>query len=124
MQAAHMTSSQYDGFHGILAHLHAPKPSTHGDVALNIRSLKAKIDKILAPPVPPVPPAVNLEEEMVLVRLDGTKPVYKTDGFTRQHVGPKQYAGLKKAGFKDVIVADNDELNGYGPEVPNPVPAV
>ena len=47
MDAAHMSSSRYDAFEGILAHLHAPLPSTHGDVALRIQTLKAKIDTLL-----------------------------------------------------------------------------
>jgi hypothetical protein len=59
MQAAHMTSSQYDAFAGILAHLHAPKPSSHGDVAINIKALVRKINVILtggpvADPINPV----------------------------------------------------------------------
>jgi hypothetical protein len=52
MDAAHMTSEAYDRFSGILAHLHAPLPSTHGDVALKIQTLKAKVDARLAPPPP------------------------------------------------------------------------
>lgn len=59
MLAAHMTSAAYDGFKGILAHLHAPKPSTHGDVALNIKALKAKIDARLAPPAEEKPPVTT-----------------------------------------------------------------
>lgn len=53
MNAAHMTSAQYDAHRGMLAHLHAPVPSTHGDVAIKIQALKAKVDKGLAPVVTP-----------------------------------------------------------------------
>ena len=56
MGAAHMSSDAYDRFSGILAHLHAPVPSTHGDVALNIRSLKSRVDSKLAPAPAPPPP--------------------------------------------------------------------
>jgi peptidoglycan hydrolase-like protein with peptidoglycan-binding domain len=55
MGAAHMSSDAYDRFAGILAHLHAPKPSTHGDVALNIRALKSKLDARLTGNVTPPP---------------------------------------------------------------------
>lgn len=59
MDAAHMTSGEYDRFAGILAHMHAPKPSSHGDAALNIKALVRKIDTILrggpvADPINPV----------------------------------------------------------------------
>lgn len=43
MNAARMTSSEYDRYRGLLAHLHA-SGNGHSDVALNARALKAKID--------------------------------------------------------------------------------
>lgn len=58
MNAARMSSAQYDAHRGILAHLHA-SGNTHGDVALNIRALKAKVDSRLgAAPTPPTPRTV------------------------------------------------------------------
>lgn len=52
MNAARMSSSEYDAHRGMLAHLHA-SGNTHGDVALNIRALKAKVDALLTTPAPP-----------------------------------------------------------------------
>jgi hypothetical protein len=42
MDAAHMTSSEYDRHRGWLAHMHAPLPSTHGDAALPIVKIRTK----------------------------------------------------------------------------------
>lgn len=66
MGAAHMSSDAYDRFAGILAHLHAPKPSSHGDVAINIRALKGKVDARLAPAPPPDYGSPLLSEDGIL----------------------------------------------------------
>lgn len=133
LDAAHMTSSQYDGFHGILAHLHAPKPSSHGDVALNIRALKSKIDLILNPPAPePTPPPVTTttkEVDMVLVRVTGTKPIYVSNGIARRWVeNTGDFAALVKAikaeGGKGVVTdVAEAEIDVFGPVVGNQPPA-
>lgn len=91
MDAAHMTSAQYDLFRGILSHLHAPRPSTHGDAALNIRLLVRKVDLILNPPKPPVPKPPQpeptpptptpVEDDMPrLIQVTGQPAQYLTTG--------------------------------------------
>lgn len=46
MNAARMSSREYDDHRGILAHLHA-SGNNHSDVAIKIQSLKGKIDRLL-----------------------------------------------------------------------------
>lgn len=127
MDAAHMSSSQYDRFEGILAHLHAPKPSSHGDVAINIRGLVSRVNLILNPPPPPEPPvAVNLvpsaakEATMyTLVRVTGGDAVFLSDLITRRWIASRAelaavQAQLKARGVTDVTVREVDDLTPYG----------
>lgn len=121
MQAAHMTSAKYDAFEGILAHLHAPKPSTHGDVALDVKTVKRKLDLILNPPPPLPTPSPDMQEDTVyLVQITGQDPVYKSNGFQRVHIGRKQLAALQKSGLKKTMLTDETELDAYGLEAENP----
>ena len=76
---------------------------------------------ILAELHPVAPKPITMESEMYLVQLEGQDPVFKSDGFQRQHIGQKQLVGLLRAGLKVIKVKSVDELNAYGPEVPNPV---
>lgn len=73
-------------------------------------------------PKPTTPTAPITEEDtMKLVQMRGTKPVYKTDGFQRQHIGPLQYEELKDH-YPKILVDTEVELNAYGPEVQNDAP--
>jgi hypothetical protein len=47
MNAARMTSSEYDRHHGLISHLHA-SGNSHSDAAINIRALKPKVDAVKA----------------------------------------------------------------------------
>lgn len=127
MDAAHMSSSRYDAFNGILAHLHAPSPSTHGDVALNIRALKSKLDALLAPePTPaPTPTPTNQEVSMVLVKSADADEVYASDGIHRRHVTSRTHLDALVRGIKDqggtgkvTVVATAAELDAFGPVYP------
>lgn len=70
----------------------------------------------------PTPTPVGSKEINVLflVKIDGTHPVYKGDGFRRQHIGPKQLVGLQRAGLKIIEVLDQTELDAYGELEANP----
>lgn len=72
-------------------------------------------------PTPAPIPTTFKEDGMKLVQLRGTDPVYKTDGFQRQHIGPKQYEILK-VHYPKVIAENEVELNAFGPEVQNDAP--
>jgi hypothetical protein len=126
MNAAHMTSSAYDRHRGWLAHLHAPLPSSHGDVALNVRALKAKVDAILNPPAPT---PTTKEIDMVLVRVRGTDPVYVSTGIERRWIeNGTDLTGLQRAlrneGGKGVITTiEPNEIEGFGPLVGKAPPA-
>lgn len=132
MDAAHMTSSEYDRHAGWLAHLHAPRPSTHGDSALPIVKIRAKKRAILNPaPKPPTPAPVPTTKEvtMVLVQVKDTNPVFVSTGTERRWVSSaKRLASLQKAiraeGGKGVVTEiAADELSGYGELVgPTPTP--
>lgn len=68
----------------------------------------------------PVPTTFK-EDDVKLVQQRGQRPVYKTDGFQRQHIGPKQYEVLKMH-YPKIIVDDEVGLNAFGPEVQNDAP--
>lgn len=72
-------------------------------------------------PTPAPIPTTFQEGDMKLVQLRGTKPVYKTDGFQRQHIGPLQYEVLKLH-YPKVLVDTEVELNAFGPEKQNDAP--
>jgi hypothetical protein len=133
MDDAHMTSSQYDSYKGILAHLHAPKPSSHGDVAINIRLLRSKIDRLLVPPVPapkppppPPPPVVTTEvPTMLFYQLQGSAvpeiaaAVIVSDGFKMRWVQPspgwtRLQGGIKFQTGRDIQPTGVKDLTGLG----------
>ncbi len=129
MDAAHMSSSRYDAFNGILAHLHAPSPSTHGDVALNIRALKSKVDARLNPPAPtpaPTPtPTTKREPSMVLVKYVDAPEVFASDGIHRRHVTSRAHLDALVRALKDqggtgtvTVVKTAGELDAFGPIYP------
>lgn len=96
MDDAHMTSAQYDAYRGILAHLHAPKPSSHGDVAINYRLLRDKIVAINSPKPPPEPEPDPIIEvpDMFFYQLQGSEvpeiaqAIIVCDGFKMRWVQP------------------------------------
>jgi len=80
--------------------------------------------KPLAPPKPITPttsptPTVATKEgpSMFLVKIKGTDPLYKSDGFRRVHVTPEQRDALKAGGVPITEVKDAKALAAYGPEV-------
>ncbi len=100
MNAARMTSSAYDAHRGMLAHLHA-SGNTHGDVAIKIQTLKAKVDRGLL--IASAPPS----RTPVPVPYPGH--VHKDTAADDSHVGLIQKK-LKALGFYKMTVD-----NKFGP---------
>jgi hypothetical protein len=69
----------------------------------------------------PAPTPIQEDEDMKLIRAKAVGPeVFKTDGFRRQHIGKLQLAAFGKAGLKVVELANQVELEAYGPVETNP----
>jgi len=86
MDAAHMSSAQYDAHRGMLAHLHAPKPSSHGDVAIKAQTLKKKVDFGLLPPAPAGP--TPAEEASVVITKTDTEDIFTRHAIMKDPLNP------------------------------------
>ena len=91
------------------------------DVTARLKAGPPGKPKPITPPTPTAPVVSKEITVLALVRATSVGPkVWKTDGFRRQHIGKLQLAGLLKSGLKITELANQTEVDAYGPEEPNP----
>lgn len=80
MDAAHMSSSAYDAHRGWLAHMHAPKPSTHGDAALPIVKIREKTRQLVSGVASPTPPPTTPPPTTTIPTITTPRTLYYREG--------------------------------------------
>jgi len=80
--------------------------------------VQARMPAPALPPRPRTKPGTPTQEvSMFMVQLDGSDPVYKSDGFRREWVSKAQRDALLGAGVKLTVVKTREALNAFGVEV-------